>query len=300
MTNYEQPDEQLKRKSEEWWSNHSQDYLENSSEYYMGAKLHLSDKDFIDYLDDIDRYFKRDAYFAQERHASLFKSLLPAGMNGKKVLEVGCGLGSHSEQISKSGASLTAIDLSNTSVEATKRRFNIKSLNGKILKADAENLPFEDNAFDIVWSWGVIHHTPNTEKCAEEIERVLKPNGELRIMLYHKSSLYSWLNVYLKYGILSGKLFKHTIQELRNLYTDGRHIGGAPLSKYYTKNEVRSLFNKINFQSQISFEQKKVISNIFPKSWRSKIEYCIPDKFYTFLMARVGFLLFSIGNKIEK
>ena len=300
MTNYEQPDEQLKRKSEEWWSDHSQDYLEDSSEYYKGAKLQLPDNEFVDYLENIDRYFKRDAYFAQERDASLFKSLLPVDMNDKKVLEVGCGLGSHSEQISKSGASLTAIDLSKTSVEATQRRFNIKSLNGKILKADAENLPFEDNSFDIVWSWGVIHHTPNTEKCAQEIERVLKPNGELRIMLYHKSSLYNWLNVYLRYGIFSGKLFKYTVQELRNLYTDGRHIGGAPLSKYYTKHEVRNLFNKIDFQSQTSFEQKKVISNFFPKSWRVRIEYYIPDKFYTFLMARVGFLLFSTGNKIEK
>ena len=54
-----------------------------------------------------------------------------------------------------------------------------------------KNCPFPNNYFDIVWSWGVIHHSPNTKKCAEEITRVLAKNGILYIMLYNKNSYIS-------------------------------------------------------------------------------------------------------------
>ena len=73
-----------------------------------------------------------------------------------------------------------------------------------------------------MWSWGVIHHSPDTKKCSKEIERVLKKEGKLFIMLYNRNSMYNWVNVILRYGILQGKLFKMSIQELHNRYTDGK------------------------------------------------------------------------------
>ena len=78
-----------------------------------------------------------------------------------------------------------------------------------------------DNYFDVVWSWGVIHHG-QIQKCCKEIERVLKKEGKLFSMLYNRNSMYNWVNVILRYGILQGKLFKMSIQELHNRYTDGK------------------------------------------------------------------------------
>ena len=300
MLKNEKSNDRLKKLSEQWWSSHSQDYQESSDEYYRGAKIDLPDENFLDYLEEIDSYFQRDAYFAQNRNDKLFETLLPKSISGSRVLEIGCGLGSHSERLARKGAILSSIDISKTSVDVTKRRFELKKLKGDIIKADAEYLPFDDDTFDVIWSWGVIHHSPNTVQCASEIMRVLKPGGELRIMLYHERSLYCWLNVYLRYGVFALKFLQSSRQELKNKYTDGRHIGGAPLSKYYTRKDVRQIFSKISFHKQISFEQKKVISNFFPSKWRKTIENYIPDALYTFVMARVGFLLFSVGKKNGK
>lgn len=292
-------DEELKASSRSWWSEHSQDYHDSSESMHLGADLTRSDAEYIAYLDELDKSFQRQAYFAQGRGQPLFSGLMPVSeLSGKKVLEIGCGLGAHSEMLARAGAELTSIDLSPVSVEATKRRFALKNLKGNIQVADAENLPFTDESFDYVWSWGVIHHSPNTVKCAQEITRVLKPGGQLGIMLYHRNSLYNWVNVIFRFGVLKGKLLKHSIQELHNLYTDGRYIGGAPLSKYYSRRVVKQiLFPELKVDHQIAFEQKKAMSFIVPAKYREKFESLIPDSLYTFIFKRLGFLLFTTATK---
>ena len=96
---------------------------------------------------------------------------------GKKVLEIGCGLGTDLLQFARNGAIVTGVDLTPRSIELTKKRFEIYNLPGEFKVVNAEELPFEDNSFDFVYSHGVIHHTPNTEKVIENIRRVLKPDG---------------------------------------------------------------------------------------------------------------------------
>ncbi len=77
---------------------------------------------------------------------------------------------------------------------------------GDIRVTDSESLPFKDNYFDFIYSWGVIHHTPNTQKAIDEIYRVLKPSGEICVMLYNRKSLVS-LQMYIVFGLLRFKPF---------------------------------------------------------------------------------------------
>ncbi len=96
---------------------------------------------------------------------------------GKQVLEVGVGLGADHQRFAECGALLTGIDLTPRAIEMTQQRFNNLGLKSDLSVGDAENLDLADNSFDIVYSWGVIHHSPNTQKAADEIFRVLKPGG---------------------------------------------------------------------------------------------------------------------------
>lgn len=112
---------------------------------------------------------------------------------GKRVLEIGCGLGTDLLQFARHGAQVTGIDLSPKSVSLTQQRFALEGRSGTFLVADAEALPFPEASFDVVYSFGVLHHTPDIEKAIAEIFRVLAPGGELILMLYHRHSLHVWL-----------------------------------------------------------------------------------------------------------
>jgi SAM-dependent methyltransferase len=99
---------------------------------------------------------------------------------------------------------------------------------------DAENLPFASNSFDLVYSWGVLHHTPDTEGAIAEVRRVLKPGGQARVMLYH---LRSWVafQAWLRYGLLSGRPWASA----RSIIA--RHVE-SPGTKAYSVAEARRLF----------------------------------------------------------
>jgi ubiquinone/menaquinone biosynthesis C-methylase UbiE len=96
---------------------------------------------------------------------------------GKKVLELGVGLGADHQCFAEAGADLWGVDLTKRAVEHTARRFEFFGLRSQLAVGDAENLQFENDTFDLVYSWGALHHTPNTPKAIQEVFRVLKRGG---------------------------------------------------------------------------------------------------------------------------
>jgi ubiquinone/menaquinone biosynthesis C-methylase UbiE len=118
-----------------------------------------------------------------------------ASLKGKKVLEIGCGLGTDAVQFARAGADYTGIDLTDNAIRLTKQRFDMEGLRGDIRSANVESLPFGDGSFDLVYSHGVIHHTPNIEKAVSEIHRVLKGGGRAIVMVYHRNSFNYRLNI---------------------------------------------------------------------------------------------------------
>src|SRR6266849_983833 len=111
-----------------------------------------------------------------------------SGAKGLRVLEIGCGMGTDGAQFAKAGADYTGVDLTEAAIELSRKRFKLFGLRGDFRVADAENLDFADESFDLVYSHGVLHHTPEIAHAVSEIHRVLKPGGRAIVMLYHRDS----------------------------------------------------------------------------------------------------------------
>jgi ubiquinone/menaquinone biosynthesis C-methylase UbiE len=111
------------------------------------------------------------------------------------VLEIGCGCGSEAERFARAGARYTAVDLTNAAPSITQRPFQLGGLEGRFIQGDAEDQPFADGSFDLVYSHGVLHHTPNTPRTIREVHRVLAPSGRAVIMLNHRDSFNYQVNL---------------------------------------------------------------------------------------------------------
>jgi len=168
-------------------------------------------------------------------------------LQDKKVLEVGSGAGAHSALFCKEGARITSLDLTVDRVIATQKKLEIidNSNNSFVLQGDAENLPFKDNFFDIVYSNGVLHHTPNTQKSIEEVRRVLKPGGSAVIMLYAKHSYLYWINIFFLRGIILGNIFRHSnwLGRTTEWMSKSKQTIYNPETKVFSKKQVEDLFH---------------------------------------------------------
>lgn len=152
------------------------------------------------------------------------------------VLEIGVGLGADHQRFAEGGARLTGIDLTDRAVEHTQRRFALFGLRSDLRVADAEALPFADESFDVVYSWGVLHHSPDTLRTINEIWRVLRPGGVARVMIYHTHALVGYM-LWLRYGFLAAKPWR----TLADIYAN--HLE-SPGTKAYTVDEARELFQR--------------------------------------------------------
>src|SRR5581483_11722901 len=137
------------------------------------------------------------ARYVLEPHIPEFAAF--ARSRGKRVLEIGVGLGADYLEWLKHGAIATGIDLTPAAVAAASRRCFTAGFTPNLRVADAEHLPFADVSFDIVYSYGVLHHSPDTAACVREAVRVLRPGGSLKLMLYHHASL-TGLMLWLRFG----------------------------------------------------------------------------------------------------
>ncbi len=156
---------------------------------------------------------------------------------GRAVLEIGVGLGAdHLEWAKRQPARLVGIDLTAKAVEYTGRRLAMHGFSSDLRVADAEALPFEDDTFDIVWSWGVLHHSPDTSRAIDEVYRVLKPGGRARVMLYHKNGLV-FLLAWLRHSWFRGRPWRSRDDVIaRELESAG--------TKAYTRRGAAALFRR--------------------------------------------------------
>jgi SAM-dependent methyltransferase len=222
--------------------------------------------------------------------------------SGLKVLEIGCGLGTDGAQFAKAGADYTGIDLTDASIELAKKRFELAGLKGEFRVADAERLDFAGEAFDLVYSHGVLHHTPDTEAAVREIHRVLKPGGRAIIMLYHRGSYNYRIGIRVLRragaGLLrseSGIKIVHSltgepIDSLREHAQLARTNGnsgaddflsqstdgaGNPLARVYSRREARELFKDFRkVELRAYFLNKRfipLIGNLLPRSIESAL-----------------------------
>jgi ubiquinone/menaquinone biosynthesis C-methylase UbiE len=165
------------------------------------------------------------------------------------VLEIGVGMGADHLEWARSGPRhLAGIDLTPRAVSWTAQRLQTFGLKSDLREGDAENLPFADRSFGIVYSWGVLHHSPDTPGAFLEAHRVLRPGGTLRVMIYHRPSIVGAM-LWARYGLATG----HPARSLQEIYA---HHLESPGTKGYTVSEARRLvapFSACNIRCAVSF-----------------------------------------------
>jgi SAM-dependent methyltransferase len=184
---------------------------------------------------------ERERYEAQARARYALEPFIfpfarfPEGA-GRDVLEVGVGMGAdHLEWARVRPRRLAGIDLTSRAVEHTSARLALYGLSSELRVGDAETLPFPDNSFDLVYSWGVLHHSPDTPRAVEEVRRVLRPGGSARVMMYHRHSLVGAM-LWARYALLTGRPWR----SLDDVYA--KHLE-SPGTKAFTDPDVRELFS---------------------------------------------------------
>jgi SAM-dependent methyltransferase len=235
-----------------------------------------------------------------------------------RVLEIGCGLGTDGVQFARAGADYTGVDLTDAAVELAQKNFDLLGLQGTFRTADAENLDFANDSFDLVYSHGVLHHTPETRRAISEIHRVLRPGGRAVVMLYHRDSYNYRINIsilrragahLLKWepGMkvvhrLTGEplesLREHArqLKENKNGYlrseeflsrnTDG---AGNPLARVYSRSEARDLFKE--------FSEVELRTYFLNKRWLPLIGNMLSRSMESRLAARWGWHLWIYARK---
>jgi ubiquinone/menaquinone biosynthesis C-methylase UbiE len=167
---------------------------------------------------------------------------------GQRLLEIGVGVGTDFVNWVRNGAQAVGIDLTEQGVALTRERLVLEGLSAEVMRGDAEFLPFKSNFFDIVYSYGVLHHSPNTAQCVEEVHRVLKPGGEARIMIYHLRSCVA-LMLWIIHCLLKGRPWRSPRWAIY-------HYLESPGTKAYTVKEARKLFASfaaIRIRPQLGF-----------------------------------------------
>lgn len=239
------------------------------------------------WLDDQDR--RSDAqhmHFLAGRPA--FEYVLgDATLRGRDVLEIGVGSGFHAEQLCRAGARVEGIDISEAAVEMSRRRFDIKGLTGAFERWDAE----EDRSdfhgrFDLIWSWGVIHHSAHTARIVRNVQRWLRSEGTFAGMVYHRDS--SRLGVALvRDWLLSGNWRSHTVDEALWRSSDGFS------ARFYPADQWRDLLLAFFEQADTQVQGLDVDAVPLPRSLRPLVWQHLRDSTRNRLLERVGhFLMF--------
>ena len=198
------------------------------SQASCGESLYLSSNDRKGYLAQAKARYRLEGWM-------IFPFARFHESRDKSVLEIGVGLGADHQQFAQAGAKLAGIDLTDRAVEHVRCRLLAFELHSDLSTGDAENLAFADESFDVVYSWGVLHHSPDTSSAIKEVFRVLRWGGVARVMIYHKWSMVG-LMLWIRYGLMSLRPFRG----LEEIYA--KHLE-SPGTKAYSRDEAFKLFD---------------------------------------------------------
>jgi ubiquinone/menaquinone biosynthesis C-methylase UbiE len=153
---------------------------------------------------------------------------------GKRILEVGVGAGTDHAQWARAGCDCYGVDLTDAAIDTTRTRLALENLHSRLQRLDAETLPFADGFFDVVYSWGVIHHSEHPQRIIGEIARVLKPGGTFIGMLYGRHSVTA-LHFWIRHALKAGKPWRSFADVI---WHHCESVG----TKAYTMAEIERLF----------------------------------------------------------
>jgi 2-polyprenyl-3-methyl-5-hydroxy-6-metoxy-1,4-benzoquinol methylase len=263
-----------------WWTEHTMSY---------DWKDKIVRQEFSrEWFDEVDHRFIQSArHFAHGDRP--FGKIIPfEAIAGKRVLEVGCGMGLHTELMARAGAEVTAIDISPTSVAATKARLALKDIAADVREADAETIEFEDQ-FDFIWSWGVIHHSSRTGRVLRNLHRALRPGGELRFMVYSLDGMQAYAVIASRY--LLGFWRGRSLDELLWRSTDGY------LARYFTRDSLANLCRTFFDDVELQVFGLEADAIPLPSALRRLVRPLFTDRYIEGAVRRRGTFLFATAVK---
>lgn len=278
---------ELQNESRGWWARNPMSY--------DWRRTNAAPEGSREFFDEIDRrFFHASPFFRGDRP---FGRLIPfANLQGKRVLEIGCGLGAHSQLLSEAGSNLSAIDLTPRAVALTKRRLSLRGLDAEVREMDAERMDFADAEFDFVWSWGVIHHSAHTDQIVREVSRVLKPGAEFRFMVYNRRAFDSYTKIVR--GLLTAKPVRGmSSDEILSFYTDGY------VARFYSRKELTELVegNGLNCEHVSVLGQTSELVPLPGRGVIGKLKYslvkAIPASLAESILRHAGSFLFAVARK---
>ncbi len=231
-----------------------------------------------EYFNDVEQR----KYFV-ESHIPKFADF--ESWKGKKVLEIGCGIGTDSINFARAGAELTCVDLSNISLDLTKKRFEVFGLKANFYCCNCEDLskivPIEK--YDLIYSFGVIHHTPNPCKVFKEIQNYMDKNTIVKIMLYCK---FSWKSF--SFFICNGYKFLFDFNKTVRYFAEAQL--NCPVANIYTDKTLREMLSDFSIKEIkkdhiFPYIIKDYIKHIYKKQFIFKF---LPNKFFKFLEKKIG------------
>ncbi len=290
--------QKLKSEIRQWWAGAPMTYGEDHgrADYTLPdgtvETVELGSRRFFELADQVFYRWNQPIHLPSAPFGRIFDY---EAYHGKPVLEVGCGMGCMAMNWALRGAQTTAIDLNPVAIEQTRQRFSTFGLEGDIREADAENLPFDDESFDFLYSWGVVHHTPGIRVAIAEMYRVLKPGGKAGLMLYHRHSILSKVLVGWQEGYVNMESQFLDSLELSSRYGDGGRQEGNPHTWPVTLREVRR-----DLMPQFANLRIKVLGTDVPEAmntWLPGLGSRLPMSFVKALARRWGWSLWITGEK---
>lgn len=186
--------------------------------------------------------------------------------HGKTMLEIGVGAGTDHLQWARAGLKCHGVDLTDSAIETTSKCLALYGFTSELRRIDAEILPFENQQFDLVYSWGVIHHSEHPDRIIAEILRVLKPGGTFIGMLYAGKSV-GVFNMWVKHALLKGKPW------LSFDYINWNYMESIGTKGYNVRELHRmfAMFSETTARQWITEHDKQKwprwVSHFFPDSW---------------------------------
>ena len=198
----------------------------------------------------------------------------------KRVLEIGCGLGTDAANFAGTGAEYTGLGLSATRFDLAKRRFDVFGLDGTFMHSNAEGLDVRPASFDLVYSFGVIHHLPDPDAVLRQARRAIRPDGEFRLMLYAKDS---W-----KDAMIAGNFDQPEAQPC------------CPIAHSYTQAEARAMLRAADF-SAVEITQDHIFPYVMEKYARHEYQLqpwfaAMPPAMFRALEQRFGWHMLIVAQ----
>jgi ubiquinone/menaquinone biosynthesis C-methylase UbiE len=292
--------EQLPESLEEgviWQKANRSFWEQNPMRYDWDKNLEFKEhsKGFYEEIDS--RFFSNVSEFMPWRRIPFDNLIDFDTLNSKDVLEIGVGNGSHAQLLAANAANFTGIDLTESATKSTSVRMSLLKLEAKILQMDAENLSFSDASFDFIWSWGVIHHSSNTDQILNEMYRVLKTGGQSVIMVYHRG----WWNYYICGGLIMGIVLGNFFKT-RSIFKTVQQSTDGALARYYTPKSWQNLAQAHGFKvDYVKVKGSKAELFPIPKGrLKAFLMSLMPNRISRFFMNRcnMGSFLISRITKI--